>query len=74
MKFGFLRHFNDEQRKASSDLSGTIAKLFVGGGMVSPFLNQTDVGLAGSVLALGAGLAFHGLTLYILRTRTVPDE
>lgn len=67
--FGFLRNLNEDQRKALSDLLNTIAKLFVGGGMVSPFLNQADVTILASVIAVAAGVVFHIGALYILRTR-----
>lgn len=61
--------FNEEQRKLSCELLNTIAKLFVAGGLVSPFLNQTEIGWAGSVIAVLSGLAFHAGALYIQRDR-----
>lgn len=62
----YLARLNSDQRKLMADLFNTNAKLFVGGGLVSPFLNQSNLGWIGSGAAFAAGVAFHALALYIL--------
>jgi hypothetical protein len=69
----FLRRFNEEQRKLTCDLLNTIAKLFVAGGLVSPFVSQTDIGWLAAGFAVTSGLAFHVTALYIQRNRKKAD-
>lgn len=65
--FGDFRYrLSVERRKLAADLWNTVAKLFVGGGLVGPFLNQVDISILASVGAFIAGLAFHGVAHYIL--------
>ena len=57
---------SSERRKLSADLWNTVAKLFVGGGLVGPFLNQIDISPISAAGAFLAGLAFHAVAHYIL--------
>lgn len=55
-----------DQLKLSADLVNTVSKLFVAGGTVSPFLDQTNLGFLGGVAAFMTGIAIHFVALYIL--------
>ncbi len=64
------RNLNPEQLKLTADLCNTLAKLFMAGGMVAPFLRQVDIEFATGVLSVGIGFILHGLALYVVRTRS----
>jgi len=62
----FRRRLSEERRKLLADFLNTIAKLFAGGGLVAPFLQQVSVSAVTVIGAIGAGVVFHVLAHYIL--------
>lgn len=63
---------NDDQRKLVTDLLNTMAKLFLGGGFVAPFLGQIVLAPWIAVLAISVGVVLHLAALYIAREKE-PD-
>lgn len=64
---------NDDQKKLSADLLNTVSNLFIGGGLISPFLVDARFGNTGAVLAIFLGCMFHAAALYVSRTRDKND-
>jgi len=70
-RFGRL---NSDQRKLVTDLLNTLAKLFLGGGFVAPFLGQIAIPAWLAIMAILMGLALHLAALYVAGTERLESD
>ena len=70
----FRLRLSEDRRKLAADFLNTIAKLFAGGGLVAPFLQQVEIGLLSALGAVIAGVVFHLMAHYILIESAQADD